>query len=137
MRCSEDRPYSSISTDRIMRAVQQQKQITRQLEDIQAQQQSRMARVRVVGIPLVALLFFTLGSIPLLVLALAIVQPDWLAGLLSSLGMDVYPLYALFQYVQEALAVVTGNSKLLAIVSLALVVMMGMWLRLMRPPREA
>jgi uncharacterized membrane protein len=137
MRCSEDRPYSSISTDRIMRAVQQQKQITRQLEDIQAQQQSRMARVRVVGIPLVALLFFTLGSIPLLVLALAIVQPEWLAGLLSSLGMDVYPLYALFQYVQEALAVVTGNSKLLAIVSLALVVMMGMWLRLMRPPREA
>jgi hypothetical protein len=128
--------YSSISTDRIMHAVQQQKQIIRQIEDIRVQQQCRMAQMRLVGIPLVAILFFTLGSIPLLLLALAIVQPDWLASVLSSLSMLVYALFVLLQYVQEALTLVTGNSRLLAIVSLALVVMMGMWLRLMRPPRK-
>lgn len=130
------RAYSSISTDRIMHAVQQQKQITRQIEDIRVQQQCRMAQMRLVGIPLVAVLFFTLGSIPLLLLALAIVQPDWLANVLSSLSMVVYALFVLLQYVQEALMLVTGNSRLLAIVALALVVMMGMWLRLMRPPRK-
>jgi cation transport ATPase len=137
MRCSEDKHFSSISTDRIMRAVQQQKQITRQMEDIRTQQQSRMAQMRPVGFPLVAMLFFTLGSIPLLLLALAIVQPDWLASLLSSLSMGIYALFVLLQYMQEALTLMTGNSRLLAIVALALVVMMGMWLRLMRPPREA
>jgi hypothetical protein len=131
------RAYSSISTDRIMRAVQQQKQITRQLEDIKAQQQCRMAQIRLVGIPLIAILFFTLGSIPLLMLALVIEQPDWLASVLSSLSMGVYALFVLLQFVQEALSLVTGNSRLLAIVALALVVMMGMWLRLMRPPRKA
>jgi hypothetical protein len=120
-----------------MRAVQQQKQITQQLEDIRVQQQSRMVQMRLVGLPLMAILFFTLGSIPLLLLALAIVQPDWLANVLSSLSMGVYALFVLLQYVQEALMLVTGNSRLLAIVALALVVMMGMWLRLMRPPRKA
>ncbi len=131
------RAYSSISTDRIMRAVQQQKQITQQLEDIRVQQQCRMARMRLVGMPLVALLFFTLGSIPLLLFALAIEEPDWLANVLSSLSMGVYALFVLLQYVQEALSLVTGNSRLLAIVALMLVIMMGMWFRLMRPPRKA
>ncbi len=96
-----------------------------------------MARMRLVGMPLVALLFFTLGSIPLLLFALALEEPDWLANVLSSLSMGVYALFVLLQYAQEALSLVTGNSRLLAIVALMLVIMMGMWFRLMRPPHKA
>src|SRR5207248_6212877 len=72
------RMYSSISTERIMLAVQQQKRISQQLEDIRTQQRSRMARMGVVGAPLAAMALFTLVSIPLLLLALTIVQPDLL-----------------------------------------------------------
>ncbi len=131
------RVHSSISTERIMRAVQQRERITRQLEDIRAQQQTRMARMGKVAIPLVALLVFIVGSVPLLLLALFIIQPDLLDTLLLTLGNVVFGLIILGQYVQAALALVTGDSRLLAIVALGLVVMMGMWLRLMRPPQEA
>jgi hypothetical protein len=55
--------------------------------------------------------------------------------LLLSNVVDVF--FVLGQYVQMALTVVTRNSFLFAGVSFAVVIMMGMWLRLMRPPREA
>src|ERR1051326_6874341 len=42
------RMYSSISTERILLAVQQQKRISQQLEDIRTQQRSRMTRMGVV-----------------------------------------------------------------------------------------
>ena len=58
--------FSSISTERILLAVQHQKRITQQLEDIRKQQRLRIARMRVVGTPLAAITFFMLGSIPLL-----------------------------------------------------------------------
>src|SRR5947209_7154985 len=57
------RSYSSISTERILLAVEQQKRIARQIEDIRTQQRSRVARMRGVGAFLAAITFFTLGSI--------------------------------------------------------------------------
>ena len=131
------RSYSSISTDRIMLAVQQQQRITQQLQDIQTQQQSRIARVRVVGLPLVVLTFFLVASIPLLLLALTIVQPVLLVNLLSWLSGFIDVLVILTQYVQTGLTLVTRDNRLLLGVALVLVVMMGMWLRLMRHPQEA
>src|SRR2546421_2192041 len=131
------RAYSSISTDRILLAVQHQKRVTQQLKDIHTLQQSRMARLRVVGLPLAAIAFFTLGSIPLLLLALTIVQPDWLVSLLSLLGDVVDVLIVLVQYLQTGLTFITRNNLLLLAVAFVLVVMMGMWLRLMRHPQEA
>ena len=131
------RAYSSISTDRILLAVQHQKRVTQQLKDIHTLQQSRMARLRVVGLPLAAIAFFTLGSIPLLLLALTIVQPDWLVSLLSLLGDVVDVLIVLVQYLQTGLTFITRNNLLLLGVAFVLVVMMGMWLRLMRHPQEA
>ena len=131
------RMYSSISTERIMLAIQRQRRISQQLEDIRTQQQSRMARMRVVGIPLAAIAFFTLGSIPLLFLALAIVQPDLLEQALSLLSSVVDVLVVLTQYLQVALTLITRDSRLLLGVAFILVVMTGMWLRLMRYPQEA
>ncbi|HLQ27600.1 MAG TPA: zf-HC2 domain-containing protein [Ktedonobacteraceae bacterium] len=131
------RSYSSISTERIMLAVQHQKRITQQLEDIRKQQRLRIARMRVVGTPLAAITFFMLGSIPLLLLALTIVQPDLLVKTLSLLSDVIDVLIVLAQILQTGLTLVTHDNRLLLGVAFVLVVMMGMWLRLMRHPQEA
>ena len=131
------RVYSSISTERIMLAVQQQKRISQQLEDIRTQQRSRMARMGVVGAPLVAITLFTLVSFPLLLLALAILQPDLLGQTLPLLSDIVGVLIVLAQYFQAGLTIITQDNRLLLGMAFILVIMMGMWLRLMRHPQGA
>ena len=127
----------SVSTHSIMQAVEQRKQISQQLETLHEQQRSRVARLRTGGTAFVALLFFTLGSIPLLLLAITLVQTDFMVHVLLLLSHVVDVLYVLGQYIQTGLTVVTHNSLLLTGVGFVVVLMMGMWLRLMRPPREA
>ncbi|MFL5626345.1 MAG: zf-HC2 domain-containing protein [Ktedonobacteraceae bacterium] len=131
------RSYSSISTERIMLAVERQQRISRQLQDIHAQQQSRIARMRGIGAFLAAITFFTLGSIPLLLLALTIVQPDLLEKTLSLLGDGVGALIVFAEYLQTGLTLVSSDNRLLLSTALVVVVMMGMWLRLMRHPQQA
>ncbi len=131
------RSYCSISTERILLAVERQKRISRQLEDIRSQQQSRIARMRRVGTFLAAITFFTLGSIPLLLLALTIVQPDLLEQTLAHLGDGVGVLIVLGQYLQTGLTLLSNDNWLLLSAAFVMVVMMGMWLRLMRHPQEA
>jgi predicted anti-sigma-YlaC factor YlaD len=131
------RAYSSISTERILLAVERQKRISRQLEDIRSQQRSRIARMRGVGTFLAAITFFTLGSIPLLLLALTIVRPDLLEQTLSRLGDGVGALIVLGQYLQAGLTLLSSDNRLLLSAAFVMVVMMGMWLRLMRHPQEA
>src|SRR5947209_5572117 len=53
--------HTSVSTEQILLAVQRHKRVTQQLEDIRTRQQFRLARMRVIGIPVAAMLFFTLG----------------------------------------------------------------------------
>ncbi len=131
------RVYSSISTERIMLAVQQQKRISQQLEDIRTQQRSRMARMGAVGVPLAAIILFTLVSFPLLLLALAILQPDLLGQTFLLLGDVVGVLIVLVQDFQVGLTIITRDNRLLLGVAFVIVVMMGMWLRLMRHPQGA
>ena len=131
------RMYSSISTERIMLAVQQQKRISQQLEDIRTQQRSRMARMGAVGVPLAAIILFTLVSFPLLLLALAILQPDLLGQTFLLLGDVVGVLIVLVQDFQVGLTIITRDNRLLLGVAFVIVVMMGMWLRLMRHPQGA
>jgi len=131
------RVYSSISTERIMLAVQQQKRISQQLEDIRTQQRSRIARMGVVGVPLAAITLFTLVSFPLLLLALAILQPDLLGQTFPLLSDLVGVLIVLVQYFQAGLTIITRDNRLLLGVAFVLVIMMGMWLRLMRHPQGA
>jgi hypothetical protein len=80
---------------------------------------------------------FTLVSIPLLVLALAIVQPDLVAQTLPLLSNVVGVLIVPAEYFQVGLTLITQDNWLLLGVAFVLVVMMGMWLRLMRHPQEA
>jgi len=128
---------TTISTERIMQAVRRQQQIPQQLEDLRTRQRSRVARMLPVRPSVAAILFFTIGSIPLLLLAITIVQPDLLVSGLMGLGdvTDVFVVGA--QYLQTGATLVTHDNWLLSGVAVVLVVMAGMWLRLMRAPQEA
>ena len=130
--CSPER----VSTHSIMQAVQQQKQISQQLDALREQQRYRVARMRKGGTAFAAITFFTLGSIPLLILAITLVQTDFMVHVLLLLSNVVDVLYVLGPYIQTGLTIVTHNSLLLTGVGFAVVLMMGMWLRLMRPPQE-
>ncbi len=131
------RVYSSISTERIMLAVEQQRRISAQLEDIRTQQQSRVARLHVVGPTVAAIIFFTIGCVPLLLLALTVFQPDLLVKLLSLPGDGLDTLIVLAQYLQSELLLVARDNLLLSGIALVFVILMGMWLRLMRHPQES
>ena len=137
LRTSALRVRPSVSTEKIMQAVQQQRQIWQQLEALRTQQQIRMARLRTVGTALAAIVFFTLSSLPLLILAIAIIQTDLLVKALSLLSSVIDTLFVVAQYLQVGLTLLTHNNWLLSAVAFSVVVMMGMWLRLMRPPQEA
>jgi predicted anti-sigma-YlaC factor YlaD len=128
---------ASISTDNIMRAIQQQKRITDQLENIQQQQQSRVARWRPFGTALAAITFFTVGSIPLLLFAIIIIRTDLAVKVLSLLNGIIDVVIILAQYSQAGVTMAMRNNWLLSGAAFAIVIMMGMWLRLMRHPREA
>lgn len=127
---------SSISTERIMLAVQKQARITQQLEDIRQQQQSRMARWRTISVACAAIGLFTLSSIPLLVLAIVIIQTDFAVKALLVLDTVIDTFVILGQYLQPGLTLITHDNWLLSGVAFVMVVMMGMWLRLMRHPQE-
>ncbi|GER88377.1 hypothetical protein KDW_25390 [Dictyobacter vulcani] len=128
---------ASISTDQIMRAIQQKKQITSQLEDLRQQQKIRVARMRTVGAVSAALGLLTLSSIPLLFLIVAIIQTDLALKTLSLFNGVIDEGIVLGEYIQPGLTLVTRDNLLLSGLAFAVVVMMGMWLRLMRAPQEA
>jgi predicted anti-sigma-YlaC factor YlaD len=124
---------AGISTERIMLAIQQHKRITQQLEDIRTKQQSRIARLHRVG-PSMAVVCFALAALPLLVFA---VEPQLIVKVFTLLSGGIEAFFMIAQYVEAELLLITHNSLLLSGVALALVMMMGLWLRLMRYPQEA
>jgi hypothetical protein len=128
--------HSRISTDNIMLAIQQHRRVSQQLEDIRLQQNTRVAHMRSTGTALFALGFFTLSSIPLLLFAAAITQTDLLVSALSFLDGIVDVLFITGQYLYAGLTMIARNNWLLSGVAFAVVIMMGMWLRLMRHPQE-
>ncbi|HEU0002241.1 MAG TPA: hypothetical protein VFQ36_15165 [Ktedonobacteraceae bacterium] len=131
------RIYSGISTERIMRAVEQQKRISQQLENIQSQQQARLARMGKAGPKVAGIAFLATGSLAIGLLFLFLFQPELFMSLLSTLSGFIDVLYLLAGYLQAGLTLITSQSWLLSGVALVVVVMMGMWLRLMRYPRGA
>jgi hypothetical protein len=128
---------ASISTDQIMHAVKQQQYITQQLAELRQQQCLRIERMRTIGATGVAISIFALSSIPLLFVAMLLLQTDVVMNILALLNGVIEVFIILTQYLQNGLIVLRYNDWLLSGVAFALVVMMGMWLRLMRPPQEA
>jgi hypothetical protein len=120
-----------------MLAIQQHQRITQQLEDIRQQQQTRVAQFKSAGAALAAITLFTLSSIPLLLLAVAIIQTDLVIKALAPLTGVIDILVIAAEYLQTGVALITRDNWLLSGIAFAVVVMMGMWLRLMRHPQEA
>lgn len=131
------RAFSSISTERIMRAVERQKRITQQLEDLRAQQRTRIARLGILTPRFAAFTYVITGLISLSLLALFIFNTDLVVNILAFLGDVVDALVTLAQYLQTGSALVIHDNWLLSGMALVLVIMLGMWLRLMRHPQEA
>ena len=127
---------SSISTERIMLAIQDRKRVTDQIENLRTQQRSRVDRIRPTAFALAALTLLTISSIPLLVIALTIIQPDLFVQSLNLVGDGPGILIVLAQYLQAGLTVAARNNWLLSAVAFAVVIMMGIWIRLMRYPQE-
>lgn len=133
---SPSRLYPGISTERIMRAVEQQKRITQQLDDLRTQQKQRAALLSRACLRLLAGVCFSIGILTVLLVALFLFQPDILRQLLSLSSDAIAMLIAVADGVRAFLSLIPSNNWLLAGAALAVVLLMGMWLRLMRYPRE-
>lgn len=131
------RAFSSISTERIMRAVERQKRITQQLEDLRTQQRTRIARLGILTPRFAAFTYLTIGLISLSLLALFIFNTNLVVNVLAILGDVIDALVTLAQYLQTGTALIIHDNWLLSGMALVLVIMLGMWLRLMRHPQEA
>ena len=131
------RMFTSISTERIMQAVERQKRITEQLEGLRTQQRTRIARLRIFTPGFATLTYVSLGFISLLLLVLLIFNTNTVVNVLESFGGVIDTLVIFAQYLQSGLAFVLHQEWLLSVVALVLVLMMGMWLRLMRHPHGA
>ena len=77
LRRPPSRMYSSISTERIMRAVEQQRRISQQLEDLRAQQKTRIARMRIFTPRFAAFAYLGIGLLSLFLLALFVFKLSW------------------------------------------------------------
>jgi hypothetical protein len=131
------RMFTPISTERIMQAVERQKRITEQFEDLRKQQRTRIARLRIFSPKYATLTYLSIGFILLLLLALLMFNTVIVVNILESFGGVIDTLVIVAQYLQSGLALVLHQEWLLSALALVLVIMMGMWLRLMRHPQEA
>ena len=131
------RMFTSISTERIMQAVERQKRITEQFEDLRTQQRTRIARLRIFTPGFATISYLSLGLISLFLLTLLIFNTDIVVNILESFGGVIDTLVTLAQYLQSGLSLVLHEGWLLSVMALILVIMMGMWLRLMRHPQDA
>jgi hypothetical protein len=129
--------HTSISTDQIMCAVKQQQRVTQQLEELRERQHLRIERIRTAGATGMAIGMFVLSSIPLLLLIMLNLQTDAIVNTLSWLKGILDVLFILIEYLQKGLTILMYDSWLLSGVAFAMVVMMGMWLRLMYAPQDA
>lgn len=134
---SPSRVYPGISTERIMQAVEQQRRISQQLEDLRLQQKERTAFLRTTGLKCIALLCGLFGVLGSAFLLLLIARPDLLERVLDGLSGVIATLFALEESIRRALAQIPLSSWLLSGAALLVVLMMGLWVRLMRYPQEA
>jgi len=126
-----------ISTERIMQAVEEHRRVSQQLEDLRFQQKQRTTHLRIMGLKLMGVLWCISGALAGGFVLLLIIQPVLLERTLNSLDDTIAILVMLAEQVKPGLSLVPSNSWLLSVAALAVVLMMGLWIRLMRHPRDA
>jgi hypothetical protein len=130
------RLYPVISTERIMQAVEQQKRITRELEDLCMHQRASALRMRRTTIRLMVGASGLCGLLALTFILLTLFQPEVLAHLLNLAGSSIALGFAIGEEIKAALAPLPSNSWFFSGVALALVALVSLWVRLMHYPRE-
>lgn len=130
------RGCSGISTERIMQAVEEQRRVSQQLEDLRTQQKQRTAHLRTAGLKLIGVLWGFCGVLVGGFIILLIVQPALLDRTLNSLDDSIAVLVALKEQIKLGLSLIPSSSWLLSAAALAVVLMMGLWIRLMRHPKD-
>lgn len=130
------RMYPPISTERIMRAVEQQKRITQQFDDLCMHQRQRGVLLCRVGMRLIAVVSFSLCILSLAFIMLSVFQPDLPVQLLARLSDAFATPAALIEGINVFFALIPANNWLFSGVALGIVLMTGLWLRLMRYPQE-
>ncbi len=130
------RIYPVISTERIMRAVEQQRRNSQELDALCARQKASAECLRKTSFKLMVGLSFLFGLLVLAFILLSIFQPDILVHLLNLLGDAIAVGILAGEGIKAAFSLIPSNSWLLSGVALVIVLMMGLWLRLMRHPRE-
>jgi hypothetical protein len=101
------------------------------------QQRSRVARLGMLTSRFAAMTYLTIGLISLSLLTLFIFNTNLVVNVLALLGDVIDALFMLARYVQTGLTLLIHDNWLLSGMALVLVILMGMWLRLMRHPQEA
>jgi acyl-CoA synthetase (AMP-forming)/AMP-acid ligase II len=119
-----------------MQAVEQQRRVSQQLEDLRAQQKQRTAILRTTGLKFLAALCGACGVLAVAFVILLIVRPDLLARTLDALSGGIAALLMAEEEVKLGLSLIPSSSWLLSGAALVIVLMMGLWVRLMRYPQE-
>jgi len=132
----EPSPLCTISTERIMQAVEQQRRITQQLDDLCTKQQQRAAHLYRTTLKFLLGVSFSFGVLAIVFLVLSLIQPDILVLLLAKLSDTIAMLVAVEEGIKAALSLIPSNSWLLSGAALVIVLMIGVWLRLMRYPQK-
>lgn len=130
------RMYPGISTERIMRAVDQQRRVSQQLEDLRTQQKRRTALLRTKGLKCIGTLCCAFGILAAGFVLLLIMQPALLDRTLNLLNDGIATLVMVEESIKLGLALIPSSSWLFSAAALAVVLMMGLWIRLMRHPQE-
>jgi len=130
------RMYPSISTERIMHAVDRQRRITAQLEDLRTQQQKRTAFLRTAGLKLITGLGLSMALLIVALVILFVFQPTILGRTLVLLSDTIALLLAVGESLKTNLSPIPSNNWLFSGTALVVVLMMVMWLRLMRHPQD-
>jgi formate/nitrite transporter FocA (FNT family) len=119
-----------------MQAVEEQRRVSQQLEDLRMQQRQRTAQLSAVGLKLMGILWCISGALAGGFILLLIMQPELLDQTLNSLDGSIAFVIALATQIEQGLSLIPSSSWLLSAAALAVVLMMGLWIRLMRHPQD-
>jgi hypothetical protein len=104
---------------------------------LRLQQKQRTAYLRIMSLKLMGVLWCISGALAGGFVLLLIIQPVLLERTLNSLDGAIAILVLVAEQVKSGLSLVPSRSWLLSIAALAVVLMMGLWIRLMRHPQDA
>lgn len=130
------RGCGSISTERIMQAVEERRRVSQQLEDLRFQQKQRTAHLRIASLKLMGVLWCLSGVLIGGFLLLLLMRPALFERTINALDGTIALLVMLAEQVKEGLSLIPSSSWVLSIAALVVVLLMGLWLRLMRHPQD-